>query len=215
MRKIQSGFDDSFKKYGAVVEGVPSDAIRAAAEDVPMPAGGVAYQRSIPALEATSDFQGFLARFGGFKPIQAGLCWGYNTRMDAMEYHRASEVNVAVTDCVVMLGDRRDIADGAYDSSLVELFHVPAGTAVELYATTLHYAPCQTAEEGFRMIILLPDGTNADLAPEALAEAKAANGEHRMLWAVDKWLIAHPDTGEAKSGALAGIAGENIDISKF
>ncbi len=215
MHKIQSVFDDSFKKYGAVVEGVPSDAIRAAAEEVPMPEGGVAYQRSIPQLEATGDFHGFLARFGGFKPIQAGLCWGYNTRMDAMEYHRASEVNVAVTDCVVMLGDRRDIADGSYDSGLVELFHVPAGTAVELYATTLHYAPCQTADTGFRMIILLPDGTNADLESEAQAEAKAATGEHRMLWAVDKWLIAHPDTGEAKSGALAGIVGENIDISKF
>ena len=35
-----------------------------------------------------------------------------------------------------------------------------------------------------------------------------------MLWAVDKWLIAHPETGEAKAGALAGIKGENIDIAK-
>jgi len=215
MHKIQSVFDDSFKKYGAVVEGVPSEAIRAAAKEIPMPERGVAYRRSIPELEATSDFKGFLARFGGFKPIQAGLCWGYNTRMDAMEYHRASEVDVAVTDCIVMLGDRRDISNGSYDANRVELFRVPAGTAVELYATTLHYAPCQTADGGFRMIILLPEGTNADLEPEALAEAKASSGEHRMLWAVDKWLIAHPDSAEAKSGALAGIVGENIDISKF
>ena len=214
MAKIQSVFDDSFKKYGAVVTGVPSDAIRAAAALIPMPDKGVAYRRSIPELEATGDFSGFLARYGGFKPVQAGLCWGYNTRMDCMEYHRASEVNVAVTECVVMLGDRRDILDGVYDSDLVELFRVPAGTAVELYATTLHYAPCQVRESGFRMIILLPDGTNADLAPEALEAAKQSSGEHRMLWAVDKWLIAHPDTGEAKSGALAGIKGENIDISK-
>ena len=214
MHKIQPVTGDSFKKYGAVLAGVTSEAIRAAAALIPMPEKGVAYRRSIPELEAAADFQGFLACYGGFKPIQAGLCWGYNTRMDCMEYHRASEVNVAVTDCVVMLGDRRDIANGAYESNLVELFHVPAGTAVELYATTLHYAPCQTADSGFRMIILLPDGTNKDLAPEALAEAKTASGEHRMLWAVDKWLIAHPETGEAKSGALAGIRGENIDLSK-
>ena len=213
MHKVQSVFDESFKKYGAILP-VASDAIRAAAALIPMPEKGVAYRRSIPELKATPDFKAFLSRYGGFKPIEAGLCWGYNTRLDCMEYHRASEVNVAVTDCVVMLGDRRDIADGAYDSSLVELFHVPAGTAVELYATTLHYAPCQTAESGFSMIILLPDGTNEALSPEALDEAKKSSGEHRMLWAVDKWLIAHPETGEAKAGALAGIRGENIDLSK-
>ena len=213
MHKVQSVFDDSFKKYGAVLP-VTSDAIRAAAALIPMPEKGVSYRRSIPELEATPDFEPFLSRYGGYKPIQGGLCWGYNTRMDCMEYHRASEVNVAVTDCVVMLGDRRDIVDNSYDSSLVELFHVPAGTAVELYATTLHYAPCQTADTGFSMIILLPDGTNADLTPEALDEAIHSTGEHRMLWAVDKWLIAHPETGEAKAGALAGIQGENIDLSK-
>jgi hypothetical protein len=213
MHKVQSVFDESFKKYGAILP-VPSDAIRAAAALIPMPEQGVAYRRSIPELEATPDFKAFLSRYGGGKPIEAGLCWGYNTRMDCMEYHRASEVNVAVTDCVVMLGDRRDIAGGTYDSSLVELFHVPAGTAVELFATTLHYAPCQTAESGFSMIILLPDGTNEALSPEALDEAIHSSGEHRMLWAVDKWLIAHPETGEAKAGALAGIRGENIDLLK-
>lgn len=214
MRKIHSVFDESFRKYGAIIPGVPSEAIREAAAKIPMPETGVAYRRSIPELEATPDFKGFLAVCGGYKPIQAGLCWGHNTRMDCMEYHRASEINVAVTDCVLMLGDRRDIRDGAYDSSLVELFSVPKGTAIEIYATTLHYAPCQTAGSGFSMIILLPDGTNQDLTPEALAEAKASTGEHRMLWAVDKWLIAHPDTGEAKAGALAGIRGENIDLAK-
>lgn len=215
MHRIQSVYDDSFKKYGAIVTGVPSEAIRAAAALIPMPEAGVAYRRSIPELEATGDFPGFLARYGGYKSVQAGLCWGYNTRMGCMEYHRASEVNVAVTDCVVMLGDRRDIVDNkTYDSGLVELFHVPAGTAVEFYATTLHYAPCQASDAGFRVIVLLPDGTNEGLAPEALEEALKSDGEHRMLWAVDKWLIAHPDTREAKAGALAGITGENIDLAK-
>jgi hypothetical protein len=216
MHRIQSIYDDSFKKYGAVVTGLSSDAIRAAAARIPMPEAGVSYRRSIPELENTADFQGFLARYGGFKPIQAGLCWGYNTRMDCMEYHRASEVDIAVTDCVVMLGDRRDIDTGevcAYDSGLVELFRVPAGATVELYATTLHYAPCQTDGAGFRMIILLPDGTNADLPSGALDEALKSSGEHRLLWGVDKWLIAHPDTAEAKAGALAGIRGENLDIA--
>ena len=215
MRKIQSVFDESFKKYGAVMTGVTSDAMRAEAAKIPMPEKGVAYRRSIPELEQTADFQVFVTAYGGYKPVEAGLCWGYNTRMDCLEYHRASEVNVAVSDCIVMLGDRRDIVDGKYDSSLVELFHIPAGVAAEFYATTLHYAPCQTTVEGFRMVVLLPDGTNADLAPDALETAKNASGEHRMLWAVDKWLIAHPDTGEAKNGALAGITGENIDLKSI
>ena len=35
-------------------------------------------------------------------------------------------------------------ADHTYDTSKMEAFLVPAGTAVEVYATTLHYAPCST-----------------------------------------------------------------------
>ena len=34
-----------------------------------------------------------------------------------------------------------------------------------------------------------------------------------LLFAADKWLIAHPDASEVKAGAYVGITGENIDIA--
>ena len=82
---------------------------------------------------------------------------------------------------------------------------VPAGTAVELYATTLHYAPCNAKAGGFRCVVVLPKGTN-----EALPFAPEAKGESRLLTAVNKWLIAHEDA--EIEGAVNGLKGENITI---
>ena len=85
----------------------------------------------------------------------------------------------------------------------------PKGTAVELYSTTLHYAPCSAKKgEGFRVAIVLPKYTNFDMP-----EITKANSEDALLWAKNKWLIAHKDTSEAKDGAHVGITGENIDIA--
>ena len=36
-----------------------------------------------------------------------------------------------------------------------------------------------------------------------------------MLFAANKWLLAHPDAPEAKNGAYVGLTGENIDIADF
>jgi hypothetical protein len=33
-----------------------------------------------------------------------------------------------------------------------------------------------------------------------------------MLWARNKWLIAHPDTDEAAKGAFVGLEGVNIEL---
>ena len=41
------------------------------------------------------------------------------------------------------------------------------------------------------------------------------NDEDKRLFAKNKWLIAHPDTDEAKQGAVIGITGENVDISEL
>ena len=81
--------------------------------------------------------------YGGM-PIQIGMCWGYNTKLNCLEYHRDSEVNVGETDFVLLLAKEDEIEDGMLDTAKVKAFRVPAGTAVEVYGTTLHYAPCQT-----------------------------------------------------------------------
>ena len=93
----------------------------------------------------------------------------------------------------------------------VKAFKVPANTAVELYSTTLHYAPCSaTSEQGFKVAVVLPMGTNGKLN----ANFRAVNQEDKMLWAVNKWLLAHPESSEAKQGAAVLLDGENTDIAK-
>ena len=43
---------------------------------------------------------------------------------------------------ILLVGRQQDITeDYTYDTDQIEAFLVPAGTAVEMYATTLHYAP--------------------------------------------------------------------------
>jgi hypothetical protein len=82
---------------------------------------------------------------------------------------------------------------------------VPAGVAVELYATTLHYAPCTAEGDGFRCIVVLPKNTNLELETAA-----GTKGEDRLLTARNKWLIAHEEAGI--EGALCGLKGENITV---
>ena len=115
-----------------------------------------------------------------------------------------SEVNISPDEIVLLLADLRDVRGGRLDTSLVKAFRVPPRTAVLLYETTLHYAPCGR----FRTIIVLPKGTNGEKPA-----IKEETSEDRFLWGANKWLIAHPDTAEAKAGAFAGLIGENIDIS--
>ena len=47
----------------------------------------------------------------------------------------------------------------------------------------------------------------------AAPSVTAANEEDRMLWARNKWLLAHPESDEAESGAYIGLTGENIDLA--
>ena len=133
-------------------------------------------------------------------------CNGSNYLLNAVEYHRDSEVNVALTDLILILGKEQDIeADGTYQTEKMEAFLVPAGTVVEVYATTLHYAPCNVNENKFCTAVILPKGTNED------APAPQSNtAEDKLLFAKNKWLIAHKD---AKiQGAFEGLIGENLSV---
>ena len=140
-------------------------------------------------------------------PIQIGMCWGYNTKLNCLEYHRDSEVNAGETDFVLLLAKEDEIEDGRLDTAKVKAFRVPAGTAVEVYGTTLHYAPCQTAKTGFRVAVVLPKGTNTE---KPVFEPQSE--EDTWMTARNKWLLAHPDSSEAKTGAHIGLTGKNIDI---
>lgn len=203
--KIQNVTDASFRKYGKVVEGYDCSKLIKEMGHTPLPEG-VIYEPSIEELEILAVAQELQNRMYGGLPIQIGYCNGKNKFLNAVEYHRSSEVNIAVTDLVLLLGWQQDIEDDfTYDTSKIEAFLIPAGTMVEVYATTLHYAPCHVAEDGFRCVVVLPKDTNTEINFSLKNE-----GEDKLMTAKNKWLIAHE---EAKiDGAFCGLKGTNVSI---
>ena len=154
--KILSVNDPSFKKYGRVINNVDFSGLVEAMKKTPVPEG-VVYEPGVTELEALPVMQELSHIVYGEMPIQIGYCNGHNTKLNAVEYHRDSEINVAATDAILMLGMLQDVeADHTYDTSKIEAFLVPAGTAVEVYSTTLHYAPCSVEGKGFQVAIVLP-----------------------------------------------------------
>lgn len=198
--------DKKFKKYGRVVKGIDFTGLVSALEQTPCPED-VVYVAGVPELEALPVMRELTVKTYGELPIQIGYCNGHNSKLNALEYHRNSEINVAATDAVLLVGCQQDIGDDfTYDTSLVEAFLLPKGTAVELYATTLHYAPCGVDGEGFRVAIVLPKGTNLEL------EQTHAGGEDRHLTAKNKWLLGHPEGG-LPDGSPMGLMGKNLNVN--
>ena len=207
--EIKSVFDAEFSPYGQVHKGYKLDGLLAAMKAIPLPESGTTYQPAIPELEALPIFELFGANAYGGMPVQLGMCWGRNTKLNCLEYHRDSEFNVGTHDFILLLAKQDEIVDGMLDTAKVQAFRVPAGVLVEVYATTLHYAPCHTDEaEGFRVAVALPRGTN-----EAKPVIKAITEEDQLLWARNKWLLAHEDSAEAGQGAAVRLSGDNNDIA--
>lgn len=204
--EIKKVTDPSFRKYGRVVQGIDfTDLVEAIKRETPLP-DGVAYEPSIKALEETTAAKALQKRTYGELPIEVGYCNGHNYKLNAVEYHRSSEVNVAATDAVLIVGMQQDITDDfKYETAKMEAFLVEAGTAVELYATTLHYAPCSADEGGFKVGIVLPAGTNYPL------EEKHEGWEDSLITAQNKWLIGHAEGG-LDAGAHIGLVGKNLDV---
>lgn len=204
--KIQSITDAAFSNYGRRLEGYHLEELLGRMKETPLPMDRVIYVPSSELLENTQAAKELAVRGYGGLPIQIGYCNGNNRRLNAVEYHRSSEIDIAVNDLILLLGRQQDIKDGnVYDTSNMEAFLLPSGTAVELYATTLHYAPCSVGDDGFRCVIVLPKGTNTEL--DFIPERE---GEGRLITAKNKWLIAHPEAGI--EGAHCGLKGKNITV---
>ena len=207
--KIYSVYDEEFRPYGRVVEGIDCNQLVGEMEKIPMPESGTDYKPSIPSLEACSVFDDFKKKVFGGMPVQLGMCWGHNTMLNCLEYHRDSEFNLGTGEFILLLARIDEVNDMMLDTSCVKAFKCPANVLIEVYATTLHYAPCQASnDQGFKVLVALPRGTN-----EAKPEISNPQGENLYLTACNKWLLPHPDSSEAKGGAVVGLKGENIDIA--
>ena len=135
--------EECFKKYGKVIDSIDLTELVSTMQTVEIPAD-VVYEPSISALEKLKCATELQQKTYGELPIQIGWCIGNNHKLNAVEYHRCSEVNIAATDAILILGRQQDVsAENTYDTSLMEAFRIPSGTAVELYATTLHFRKAQ------------------------------------------------------------------------
>ncbi len=204
---IRAVTDTSFQPYGNVITGYDFAPLLERLNEIsPMPTDSVIYVAGDAKLETLPVAQLLQnAAYGGM-PIQVGYCNGSNHKLNCLEYHRDSEIDIAADDVILLLAKQQDIQNGSIDTSKVEAFLLPRGSAVELYATTLHYAPCNAPDsDGFRVIIVLPKGTNTDKP-----NIEVKNHEDALLWACNKWLLAHADAPEAREGAHIGLTGANI-----
>ena len=203
--EIFSVGDERFRKYGKVWNGFECTKILKEMEHTPLP-DDVIYVPSVEEMEVLQEAVEFQNRVYGGLPIQIGYCNGNNHKLNALEYHRNSEINIAVTDMILLIGQLADVTpEHTYDTAKVEAFHVPAGTVVEMYETTLHYAPCNVGDNGFKCVVILPKGTNTEID-----FVLPKTGEDALMTAKNKWLIAHEEAGI--EGAFNGLRGENLTV---
>lgn len=200
--------DERFRPYGRIVAAGDLDELITNLNAVPYPPEKMQYVANTESLANTTAAHRLEQTLYGGVPTETGYCIGHNHLLNCLEFHSSSEINVAATDFVLLLGKRQDIHDDlTYDTSQLEAFLIPKGTAIEVYATTLHFAPCEApGQDGFRCLVMLPAGTNLDLD----FTVDTQDPMNRLLFKTNKWLIAHPDAH--KEGAFVGLVGENLRV---
>lgn len=201
--EVLSVNSEEFKSFGRIIN-IDAEEIIKTAEKIENPAEGSSYvplEESFKALKISEEIE---KEYFGTLPSQMGYCWGHNTMMNATEWHTSSEINIAVTPLVLILGHVWDIENGKIDSSAFKAFYLPKGTAVEVYSTSLHFCPCQVNDSGFGCVVGLPEGTNTPLETEV---------KDKMLFRKNKWIISHVEnTPLIEKGVVAGITGKNFEI---
>lgn len=208
--KILSVYDPAFSTYGNVVSGYDfAELISYMETKTPIPESGNVYVASVPEMEALAVQTELRDRLYGGMPIQIGYCNGRNSTYNGFEYHKGSELNVAVTDLMLVLGHTWQIKDNCFTVGDEQVFFVPKGTAIEMFQTTLHLSPCKVTDDGFKAVVVLPRGTNTPLAKKP----ENPVGEDRLLLQTNKWVISHPEREPLmRQGAFPGLLGENKEL---
>ena len=101
--KILSVYDKEFAAYGHVITGYDLTELLETLDRIsPLPAG-TEYVPSNEVLEALPVAKLFAVNEYGGMPIQLGWCNGHNTKLNCLEYHRDSEVNLGTKDFILLL----------------------------------------------------------------------------------------------------------------
>ncbi len=205
--KIFSVFDEEFKTYGRIVKGYDfTELVDYMRDNTEIPEIGNVYVPSVKEMEKLPVYHDIQNVLYGDMPVQIGYCNGRNSTYNGFEYHKGSEINIAVTDFMLVLGHIWELEDNCFYVGNEKVFFVPKGTAIEMYQTTLHLSPCKTCDEGFKDIVILPRGTNTPRDEKV----RNADSESAILLQKNKWVIAHKDREPlVKQGAFIGLIGEN------
>lgn len=195
--------DEEFKTFGRIL-GLDGSEIMESAEKIEEVKGGSKYVASEESFEVLKSAKEIGKACFGNLPYQTGYCWGENRFFNATEWHTSSEINIAVTDLVLILGHEWDIKDNKINSSDFKAFFVPKGSVIEVYATSLHFCPCQVSDSGFGCVVILPKDTNVPLEEE---------NNNKLLFRKNKWILAHSENSALiERGVVGGIFGENYKI---
>lgn len=193
-----------FEQYGRVLSYDTSEVVSYVKETHSIPPQGSIYLPDIKSLHAFPLFNDIQKNIFGCMDIQCGLVHGNNNKLTGIEYHQGSEVNVAIEDCILLLGRTSQLENNHFNGSKAKAFYLKKGQAIELYSTTLHYTPLQASRIGFSTLVYLLQGTNTDIAYTP----------NEVLTKKNKWYICHPSQKEKrKSGYVPGLDGELIIVN--
>ena len=202
--KIYSVKDAEFKSFGRVINDIDATEIIEVAKKIELPKEGSVYVASESKFEVLDVKQEIEDKLFGTLPMQMGYCYGHSNFLNAAEWHTSSEVNIAITDVVLFLGHTYEMEDEKIDSSLFKAFYVPAGTVIEVYATSLHFCPCEVSKEGFGCVVALPVGTNTNLEKDV---------DGGILFRKNKWIVCHNNNDALIArGVKKGISGVNFEL---
>lgn len=118
--------DKEFASFGRVID-IDTAEIIETAKKIQNPESGSSYLPSVEDFENLSVATEIENEFFGSMLTQVGYCWGHSNFLNATEWHTSSEINIAVTPLVLILGHIWDIENGKIDSSSFKAFYLPAG----------------------------------------------------------------------------------------
>jgi len=203
--RIYDVTDPAFAPFGRVMDFPFYETMQKAMQSIEMPKEGTAYLPSVEAFE-TKDAMHYYGQAFGELPIQIGLCCGYNKKLNALEWHKSSEIVCALTDLILMVGEMRLMENDTFDAANIQYFLMKKGQSVEMYSTSLHFCPVHVGDTPFANLVILPKGTNTNLD---------APSDDPKLIRKNKWLICHPDAKNlVDAGRVVGILGENPEIKE-
>ena len=200
---------DAFLQYGTLLDPLPFPHWLNRRIAAPRSPSRYHLRNHAPDLEPYKESLSLNPYFNGAE-VQVGYCNGHNVTINGAEYHKSPELFIAVTDCLQFLTsfnflDKYETLDRTCRTLLFS-----KGSAALINEKVLHLAPLSVHPGGFKAVIILPKGTNEPIHEPYPSQAE---GEERLYFKQNKWILAHPERTQLVSqGVHIGLTGTNRNI---